>query len=198
MPVNSVISREGDRVTTRTNKRWRLGDDRHIIQKSGYLDPVHEGKVQSGSLLGKVTATSLLRACGVGFVPAAATSETQTLSDTSMFEVGDEVEVYEADDVTLLDTLTITEINGNDIVLSGSVATENGSIIRRTDGSDALVGVLAHDASTNQGVNEQGVPVFAHEGVTYYIKGWVDYTYIKGGSAVLKAELIALGFTVEN
>lgn len=194
-----MLTLTSDRTTTRTNTRWRLGDQNNELRKSGYLSELATGKTASGTVLGKVTTGSKLRPCGVGVVPALAASATQTLSDASMFEVGDEVKVYEDDGTTAIGAArTILSITGNAVVLSTTVTTVNGSIIKRTDGSDVPVGVLLGDSSTFQGSDEHGEAVYGYEPVHYLVKGWIDWNHIKGGSATLKTALALLGFTIEN
>lgn len=198
-----MITLTTSKVSTRPNRRWLLGDDRHLKQSSGYVNPGTEdgriGLLKSGTILGRVTADNTLKPLGLAYVPTGAASATQELEDASMFRVGDTLQCYEDDGTTTIgDTVTIVSIDGNEIVMSASRTTLDGSIIRRTDGSAVPVGILSQDCNTLKSHDEHGLPIYGKEGVVFYRSAWIDWDYVLCKSDEAATLLQALGFTIDN
>lgn len=196
------ITRVGNLARTRTNNRFLLGDSYDWGQDSKWIraeandDGVtYTGKVQAGTLLGIHTASGKYLPCGVATVPTGAASATQTVTDASVFRVGDNVDVYEDDNSTLISgDLEILSISGNVLTLDASVTTVNDSVIRRDDGTENPVGICRDDVSTQKTWDDQGEPVHADAACYVMYKAIVDWRYVKGANAIT---LAALGANAE-
>ena len=201
----------GDRTRTRSNNRFLLGDSYDWGQVSKYVREdanatTKTGRVQAGTLMGIHTASGLYLPCGVGVVPdgAEGASADQVVGDASVFRVGDNVDVYEDDNATLISgnlTVNAIDLDTNTLTLSSSVTTVSESVIRRDDGTETPVGVNRDAVSTVKTHDQDGNPV--HSKAAFYLmdKAILDWRYVIGANAITLAALQAnssLNFTIRN
>lgn len=150
------------------------------------------GRVVAGTVMGQVTATGEVRPCARTAATATATSATQTVADTSNFYVGDAIYIGGSDSGETVASIT----NATTLVLSGSVAVNDGDEISLGDGAQTAIGILSHDVTTwLPDVDGTGAAQHADQSCEVVTDGVVDESECTGLDSHLKGDLNGITFT---
>lgn len=108
------------------------------------------GLIKAGTLMGKVTASGLLRPAFSSTVDGAATSATQTLDSVEGVYAGD---VHYFETAATSATVDSVDTANSQVTYTASVTTVDGEVVRLDDGAQNAIGILTKDVQTSVGVD---------------------------------------------
>lgn len=154
-------------------------------------------RVESGTPMGRITSGNKVRPAMVAIIDGAqvgVNEVTVQAGQTENFRVGDVVSVLNADGTTVVVSgrnVTVIDPATPSITLDGGTfTTEDLGSIQGEDGSQDAIGFILSAAQTADGIDEDGLQLFADQGVSLVVRGVVEEDQLTGSNSIIKADLV--------